>query len=931
MAIKKLKTDFIALRTGELIDSITPLANGNLVVTSHTVSAAGAVKYFDRLYSSTYALLAGPTAGDVTAYATPPTVPRSTASDGGDGTYWMQWAAPADATHAAVHLSGQHFAVDGTKIGGEIDLSGLGSAITSGFVDSIVPTGDSAAPLAFTNITRSATTTLSLGFYSADLATQVGGITLADSVDNGAQFIGAVSQGSGKVLVSWMEKPAGGNFAIKTALVDTSGYIDVQSNASHGVLDAQVDGLPNGGYVLTCRETGTAGEKFQIKAYFYDASGILTGTAKDITISEPVFGKDYETVVLADGRVGVMWVTSDHHNADKTVLFLQYFDDKGYALTDEILLGYVPRQSSGINLHAELNSAGKLAVNWIGLDAGIVTRHSVVFDPMKFVPTDNFDKWYGTDANETFHGLGGNDIIGGGGNDTLYGDAGDDWLEGGAGADKLIGGAGFNSASYFLDGAVKVSLANPSTATGAAAGDTYFNIEGLVGSDKGNDTLWGNNKNNTLWGASGSDFLDGRGGDDFLNGGDGGDYLRGGAGSDTATYSDDKAVHASLQNNFGNTGAAKGDDYLDIENLAGSVYADFLTGDANDNRLYGDAGNDTLNGLDGNDYLEGQNGSDILNGGSGDDTFDGGAGNDRLSGGSGDDDLYGGAGRDVLSGGIGQDKADYFGSRGVHVSLAGLFAATGDAKGDTFNSIEDVHGSYQGNDKLGGNNHANVLFGEAGNDILLGMGGDDDLVGGDGKDVLDGGAGEDNADYYDGKGVTVALDGSLKGTGIAAGDTFISIEDLSGSKKYADILVGNDQKNYIRGHGGNDTLQGQGGVDGLNGGAGADRLDGGAGKDYYVYYGTDEGHDKIVNFEKGEYFSFSSNAFYGSAGYLLSDAEFQSGTTNQVQVSGSVHYVFRTSDCTLWYDADGFGGTASILIADMQNTYTLKAADIYVF
>ncbi|MBX4159274.1 hypothetical protein K4A07_19315, partial [Lactiplantibacillus plantarum] len=101
-------------------------------------------------------------------------------------------------------------------------------------------------------------------------------------------------------------------------------------------------------------------------------------------------------------------------------------------------------------------------------------------------------------------------------------------------------------------------------------------------------------------------------------------------------------------------------------------FADDLTGDASNNYLLGLFGNDTLRGGDGDDLLEG------------------------------------GAGADALLGGTGFDYAVYSAAdAAVTVVLAGG-VQLGDAKGDTFSSIEGVLGSAFG-DVITGDTASNVL------------------------------------------------------------------------------------------------------------------------------------------------------------------------------------------------------------------------------
>ncbi len=139
----------------------------------------------------------------------------------------------------------------------------------------------------------------------------------------------------------------------------------------------------------------------------------------------------------------------------------------------------------------------------------------------------------GLAGHDAIDGRGGNDTLGGeAGNDTLVGSDGNDLLVGGAGADRLDGGIGsLDAASYVGSASVRADLAFSSTNTGDAAGDTYFGIENLQGSNA-DDILGGNEAANMIGGLGGNDAINGRGGNDTIGGGDGNDSISGGVGND---------------------------------------------------------------------------------------------------------------------------------------------------------------------------------------------------------------------------------------------------------------------------------------------------------------------------------------------------------------------------------------------------------------
>ncbi|WP_226583046.1 FG-GAP-like repeat-containing protein, partial [Acuticoccus sediminis] len=269
------------------------------------------------------------------------------------------------------------------------------------------------------------------------------------------------------------------------------------------------------------------------------------------------------------------------------------------------------------------------------------------------------------------------------------------------------------------------------------------------------------------------------------------------------------------------------------------------TGTAGDDEIAGNGKSDVLHGGTGDDVLRGLGGKDILSGDDGDDTLDGHAGADLLDGGRGADVVWGRAGFDTV------DYSMSLPDVQVDIGQGGV-GTGGDADGDRYHGIDGIIGSA-GDDVLRGNNGGNHLRGGNGDDDLHGMTGNDLLWGGPGHDRLDGGDGHDFASYsHAATGVRAQLNGR-HGTGEAAGDVFISVEGLIGSK-HNDILVGNGLNNQLSGNAGDDRLFGGKGVDVLRGNPGADFLVGGSEADIFRFRSVRDSNavqsDWIDDFEK---------------------------------------------------------------------------------
>jgi|GEM_PF-3907173 len=163
----------------------------------------------------------------------------------------------------------------------------------------------------------------------------------------------------------------------------------------------------------------------------------------------------------------------------------------------------------------------------------------------------------------------------------------------------------------------------------------------------------------------------------------------------------------------------------------------------NNDRYFGTDAVDIVDALDGNDVLSGGLGDDVLNGMGGNDTF------------------IGSDGGDAFNGGDGIDRVMYsLADSGVTVNFMDVSQNTGQAFGDTYNSIERLFGSSHddalimddGNSFLSGQAGHDYLDGGAGNDSVFGGDGDDWIIGGEGNDLLNGQAGFDTFVFREGDG-----------------------------------------------------------------------------------------------------------------------------------------------------------------------------------
>jgi Ca2+-binding RTX toxin-like protein len=446
-------------------------------------------------------------------------------------------------------------------------------------------------------------------------------------------------------------------------------------------------------------------------------------------------------------------------------------------------------------------------------------------------------------------------------NNALVGNAGNNVLDGGGGDDTMAGGQGDDS--YYVDTVLDVVV----EAANAGRDRVFAGLSHVLGANVENLTLTGtasidgtgNALANSLIGNAGNNTLDGGGGNDTMAGGLGDDTYVVDAAGDVVTESVNEgtdAVNAWLGWTLG--------DNLENLKLMGTAHING-TGNDQNNALTGNSGKNFLSGAGGDDTLDGGTGADAMAGGLGDDTYvvdsvgdlvteSAGEGTDtvntwlgwtlganleqlRLMGltdlnGTGnalDNVLFGNTGKNVLDGSVGADSMrggagddtyviDNVGDVAIELAGDGMDTVLASINWTLGSEFEKLTLTGTAGISGTGNELANALTGNGGNNMLDGGADADTMAGGIGDDtyVVDNAA-DVVTELAGGGGDTVLASISWMLGANVERLTLTGIAHLAGT--------GNELANVLTGNAGNNVL---------DGGAGVDMMAGGMGDDTYV-------------------------------------------------------------------------------------------------
>ncbi|WP_293778275.1 hypothetical protein, partial [uncultured Oxalicibacterium sp.] len=438
-------------------------------------------------------------------------------------------------------------------------------------------------------------------------------------------------------------------------------------------------------------------------------------------------------------------------------------------------------------------------------------------------------------------------LTGGAGNDIFIASSQVNVFDGGAGSNTVHYGASNNGVTVNLSSGMQGTLASMQGSGGYAEGDSYSNIQNVVGSNF-DDTFYGGTANNTFTGNGGRDRVSYAGdssdliinlatgaglggtaaGDTYIGirdatGGSGNDTFvassevndfDGGAGNNTVSYAASTGgVRVNLSDTVlgdmaarsGKDSYAEGDTYTNIQNVIGSTSNDLFIASSVANVFTGNGGSDTVSykastaGVIVNlasSQLESVLAGRGQNGYAQGDTY---VGISNVIGSDYDDVFMANGSINTFDGGLGTNRVSYgASSAGVIVNLSGAAI--------TVNSVNVAAGSGKNGDAEG-DTYINIqnLTGGTGNDIFIAS---------SQVNVFDGGAGSNTVHYgASDTGVIVNLSANTQGTvatmrgslGYADGDSYTNIQNVVGSN-FDDIFYGGTANNTFTGNGGRDRV-----------------------------------------------------------------------------------------------------------------------------
>ena len=260
---------------------------------------------------------------------------------------------------------------------------------------------------------------------------------------------------NGGFAVSWGESTGqdGDDWGIYTRIYDNDGNaltneIQVNTETTGTQVYTSLGALDDGGFVVSWSSFGQDGDGYGIYGQRFNADGVAVGgefQANTYTSEDQLYA---EVDGLADGGFVVTWQSWFQDGSGEGV-FGQRYDVNGDTVGGEFQINETTVENQLYSAVA-VRTNGDYTVAWTSDEEIAARNYESVAKTLN--GTDGNDSYLGSADNDVLSGAGGNDTIDGErGHDVLDGGAGDDTLTGGIGDDFLTGGAA-NDLFVFQDG-----------------------------------------------------------------------------------------------------------------------------------------------------------------------------------------------------------------------------------------------------------------------------------------------------------------------------------------------------------------------------------------------------------------------------------------------------------------------------------------------
>jgi len=709
--------------------------------------------------------------------------------------------------------------------------------------------------------------------YVRILDPETGTITTLTQIEALTRELSVAALADGGFAVAWLQGDRPTDEEVRIQVFNADGTV---RKAATLAFDGEAEAIQlhptQTGFVLTyTSDEGTFDDDGRLQ--FFDASGNALGAATEF---HDGFKQEdaVDGALLSGGQTVLTWLSDDPATFDETAHF-RIFNADGTAATPVTTIATdvnpyqdvrVASLASGGFITMHINGAGQPVITAYTAQGAVASAPVVLSIPGLLSPVDPgnvtqaFDQVFDIEMNDA-----GQVVMA-----FVTYDESDE--------------ANVNYAIFATDGTlVKTGVASDNVPddqsqvelTKLASGDLLLSftddtniqfaqqssINGTVLQSGGPQTtvIPGTEGADLLTGTSAAEIINGLGGSDWITPGGGNDTVDGGAGNDMVSFSDLAETPGRTNLDYRLTidleaGTAVSHDgaermsLLNLERVTGTIFADFIRGDAGANQLRGLGDYDWFLATTGPDTIDGGNGQDMI-------SFV----------------EWRNAAANTIGDAFGPLPPSGAQATGIYLDLTNPANNTNLAAGLELTSIERITGSGR----------QDVFFGDDQSNDFRGLGDFDWFVSSDGgRERYFGGDGDDTVTYFNAPGAVTAslrngavVNGQQTGYGSqgwAARDLYFEIENLVGSA-FDDRLTGSEARNQLNGLAGDDFLFGYGGIDYLKGGLGDDTINGGAGSDYALFDGdrasytltrssgtevTVSGPDGIDSLTNVEYFRF---------------------------------------------------------------------------